>query len=78
MNKNYYLFIYNIQNNLTIILTIMCEGAEAEWDILTLELGDLKEALVSTKRNCRLGRGLQNVTSEGGGGALSPLMVGGW
>jgi len=30
MNKNYYLFIYNIQNNLTIILTIMCEGAEAE------------------------------------------------
>jgi hypothetical protein len=34
--------------------------AEAEKDILTLELGDLKETLVSTKRNGRWGRGLQN------------------
>jgi hypothetical protein len=34
--------------------------AEAERDILTLELGDLKETLVSTKRNGRWGRSLQN------------------
>jgi len=38
----------------------MSEGAEVERDILTLELGDLKETLVCTKRNGRWGRGLQN------------------
>jgi hypothetical protein len=38
----------------------MSKEAEAERDILTLELGDLKETLVSTKRNGREGRGLQN------------------
>jgi hypothetical protein len=38
----------------------MSEGAEVERDILTLELRDLKEILVSTKRNGRWGRGLQN------------------
>ena len=38
----------------------MSAGAEAERDILTLELGDLKETLESTKRNGRRGRGLQN------------------
>jgi len=33
----------------------MSAGAEAERDILTLELGDLKETLESTKRNGRQG-----------------------
>jgi hypothetical protein len=45
---------------------MMSEGAEAEGDILTLELGDLKETLVSTKRNGRRGRGLQNNFKKGG------------
>jgi hypothetical protein len=34
MGKKISLFNYNIQNNLTIILTIMSEGAEAARDIL--------------------------------------------
>ena len=42
----------------------MSEGAEVERDIFTLELGDLKET-VSTKRNGRRGRGLQNKFKKG-------------
>ena len=39
----------------------MSEGAEVERDVLTLELQDLKETLVSTKKQKRNGRwrGLQ-------------------
>jgi hypothetical protein len=56
--KKLLLFNYNIQNNLTIIVTTMSQGAEAKRH-LTLELGDLEETLVSTKRNGRR-RKLQN------------------
>jgi len=42
MDKKLLLFNYNIQNNLTIILTIMSEG-EGSKRHPTLELGDLKE-----------------------------------
>jgi len=55
MDKLLLLFYYNIQNNSIIILM-----REQRWkEMLTLELGDLKET-VSTKRNGRQGRGLQN------------------
>jgi hypothetical protein len=54
MDKLFLLFYYNIQNNSIIILM-----REQRWkEMLTLELGDLKET-VSTKRNGRRGRGLQ-------------------
>ena len=54
MDKLLLLFYYNIQNNSIIILM-----REQRWkEMLTLELGDLKET-VSTKRNGRRGRGLQ-------------------
>jgi hypothetical protein len=36
----------------------MSEGAEAERDILTLELGDLKEILVQNKKKWQTGKGL--------------------
>jgi hypothetical protein len=37
----------------------MSEGAEVERDILTFELGDLKETSASTNRNGRQERGSQ-------------------
>jgi len=55
------LFNYNRHNNSIIILM-----REQRWkEMLILELGDLKET-VSTKRNGRLGRGLQKNFFKGG------------
>ena len=47
-------------------ILVMSEGAEVERDILTFELGDLKEISASTKRNGRQGRGLQKNSKKVG------------
>ena len=66
MDNYLLLFNYNIQNYLTIILIIMSEGAEVERDVLTLELGDLKETLVSTENKWQVGEGLTKTFKKGG------------
>jgi len=70
MDKLLLLFNYNIQNKSTIILM-----REQRWkEILTLELGDLKET-ASTKRNGRQGRGLQKNLKKVGVCAAAVVIV---